>query len=141
MKNDQLIESLVTDLKPVQVLPSYFRRAIFWSCFCNIFVVAVTLATGPLRDNFFNQLLSSPQFLLEFVIGISINPIACISLFYMVIPSERSFNLKQLAAALAPFILLLLLALISTLHPALPPSMEGKRIYCSEQTLLFNCSP
>ena len=117
------------------------QRAIFWSISCNIFVVLLTILTGPLRGNFLNQLLTSPQFLLEFFVGVAINPAACISLFYLIVPSENSLSFKRMSLAILPFLLLILLAFISTLYPALPPSMEGKRIYCTEQTLVFGIIP
>ena len=141
MKSEQLIDKLASDLKPVRVLPSYMQRAIFWSILCNMVVIILTLATGPLRANFIDQLIGHPQFLFEFLVGMTINPIACISLFYLIIPSENSFNIKRIAIALLPFIILIILSLLSTLYPALPPSMEGKREFCTEQTLLFGIIP
>ncbi|MFK7824691.1 MAG: NrsF family protein [Oligoflexales bacterium] len=141
MKNEQLIDKLVTDLQPVKVLPSYVQRAIFWSCISNLLVALFTMLSGPFRANFVDQLLSHPQFLAEFLVGILVNPLACFSLFYLVIPSEHSTNFKRIVIGVLPFIMLLTLALISTIYPALPPSMEGKRDYCSEQTLLFGIIP
>lgn len=141
MKNEHLIDQLSAELRPVKVLPSYMGRALAWSLFCNFFVVLMTALTGPFRENFFDQLTTSPQFLTQFLIGILVNPIACVSLFYLIIPGKNSFDTKRFAISILPFVLLLLLALLSTLHPALPPAMIGKREFCTEQTILFGLIP
>lgn len=141
MKTDNLIDALAGKLEPVKPLKPHWQRALFWALMSHIFVIVLAIVVAPFRVNFLQQLLSSPQFLLEFIIGVSVGPIACLSAFYLAVPSEGALKKTRILVALAPLCLQLAFMAFSFLKPALIPSELGHRHFCYLESGMYGIVP
>ncbi|OUR71277.1 hypothetical protein A9Q78_10105 [Methylophaga sp. 41_12_T18] len=130
------IDNLTTELTPVNAVNTRVS-AMYW--FASAFALAIIIfsLTGPFRSGAVDSLLSSPQFFIETVIGL----IAVITLIYtafeMAIPAPRS-KIRILAWPVLILVGWISLYLFGLSHPALEPSMLGKREFCYVETFLYS---
>ena len=141
MNPDDLIDALAKQLEPVKPLRPHWQRALLWSLLSHIFVIVLALAVAPFRNGFVTQLLTQPQFLIEFLIGISVGPAATLTAFYLAVPSEGGLKRSRIIIALTPILLQVLFMLISFYQPALRPSDEGHRHYCYLESGAYGIVP
>jgi hypothetical protein len=138
-RQQELIAKLTAELKPVKTAPPPLRVAGLWWLGSWVFVIAVTLLTGPLRPGAFVDLATSAQFAAESVLGFLAAALIAAWAFEDSIPGTRSRGLLYLGLVAAA--LWLIAYVVGLQYPALEPSMAGKRPGCALQTLLFATPP
>lgn len=137
---DKLIASLTDDLQPVSTpLPAWIAT-VGWLALAWTWVVGVTIALGPMREGWLSQLLSTPQFALEFALGASAIVAASYAALQLSTPSQRTVR-RSLAPAFALLTAWVALLVYGLFDPALAPSMAGKRPHCFVETLAFSVVP
>ncbi len=136
MARDPLIDRLADDLEPVS--PPAPTAAVFagWLALAWTGVVALTLATGPLRPGAFGQLAASPRFLAECGLGLLAGTLALAAALRLAVPGVTSPR-RAAPLALGAFAAWLALHLYGLAEPALAPSMAGKREHCFLESLLY----
>ncbi|MFK7822519.1 MAG: NrsF family protein [Oligoflexales bacterium] len=141
MDSESLIDSLAKKLEPVKPLQPHWQRALAWSLLSHFFVIILAILIAPFRNGFVSQLVSEPQFMIEFLIGMSIGPAASLTAFYLAIPSEGGLKRSRIIVALMPILLQVLFMIISFFQPALTPSEEGHRPFCYLETGAYGIVP
>jgi hypothetical protein len=111
-----------------------------WLATSWLVVAAITLLTGEMRPGAGEQLLRSPRFLLECVLGLAAGGIGMYSALALAIPGRARWR------RLVPFSLALVAVWVGAYvyglyDPALEPSMLGKREHCHYETLVFSSVP
>lgn len=136
---DALLERLAGELRPTPHWLRPTRLAAAWFALSWAWVAGVGLAGGPLRPGWSQQLLGSPQFAAESLVGFALGAIAIAGVFRLAVPAPGPAR-RWLPAALllAAWVGALLYGLAS---PALEPSMVGKREGCWLQALLYGAAP
>jgi hypothetical protein len=138
-RQEQLIARLTADLTPVRVASPPLRVAGLWWLGSWLFVIIVTLLTGPLRPGAFGQLATHAQFAAESLVGLLAAALIAAWAFEDSIPGTRRRSLLRIGlAAAAAWVIAYVVGLQ---YPALEPSMAGKRAGCVLQTLLFAGPP
>lgn len=134
-----LIDSLVTDLPAVKPVRRIHARACAWLVLTLLVVAVGGLASGPLRPGLGAQLLGSPQFLIESLLGIAGAVMAGIAAFRAAVPGalDRRFATATLLVVGGWAVCFA----IGLVHPALEPSMLGKRALCVWETPLLALLP
>jgi len=132
----ELIRELSDELGPAPRLRGPLRLALLWWIGAWILVVAATLAVQPLRPGFADQLLTSPRFAAEILLGISAGALAIGTAFALGIPGWGSSR-RRIALALGLLALWAGSHFYDLLEPALEPSMLGKRAACFAEVLLY----
>jgi len=137
---DGLIDRLSnTPLTRAPLMPAQ-RRGSLWLALSLTFVVIACGLLAPYRNGFFGQLLESPRYFTETLLGI----IAVLSTgffaFQSMIPggARSKLNLTIGLAAAAGFVLLLVYGLFD---PAITPSMDGKRATCVYEAFFYGLLP
>jgi hypothetical protein len=138
-KRKDVIDSLIQDLLPVSAAPPIQSTVFWWFALSALYLVLVTTLTGSLRSNALDQLASEPRFLFESILGLMAIIATSAVVFYSAVPGALQRKYVWLAAGL-------LLAwwanyVVGLVHPALEPSMLGKRDHCFSETLLFAIPP
>ena len=131
----ELIGELSRDLDPAPRLRRPFQLALAWWVGAWIFVVVATLVVQPMRPGFAAQLLASPRFAGETLLGIAAGAFAIAAAFALGIPGWRTPG-RWIAPALALLALWAGSYLYGLVDPALEPSMLGKRALCFVEVLL-----
>ncbi|MEL7538248.1 MAG: NrsF family protein [Pseudomonadota bacterium] len=136
MKTNERISSLVDELEPVRPVNTARTAALSW-----IFALGATavcmLLVAPFRTGFVEQLLSTPRFALETVVGLVVGILFVRAAFELAVPDRRSQRLYvTLAAVLGAFWLALFA--FAFIEPALPPSMAGKRHECYYEAMAIS---
>lgn len=141
MKNRQqeVIARLAADLTPVSTAWPPLRVAGLWWLGSWLFVISVTLLTGPLRPGAFLQAVANARFALESLVGFLAAAFIAAWAFHDSVPGTRRSGL--LSAGLVAAALWIIAYVAGLEFPALEPSMAGKRIDCFLQTLLFAAPP
>lgn len=141
MANDRgkLIESLVHDMTPVTTRGALLWPAATWWGLSWLWVVAATLTFGPLRPGAMAELVAVPQFALESLIGFLAGAFITWIAFAESVPGMNRRSLTMLALGAAG--LWVLSYVIGFVHPALEPSMFGKRAHCVVETLVYSVPP
>ena len=139
-QRENLIKDLSQELAPVVKPGRILGRTAAWLLLSIGFVVAAMSLFDPFRSGWFEQLLTSPLFMLESLTGL----FAIIGLggviFQLGIPGyprvalHTGLALLGLSAWIGFF-------LFGLQHPALEPSMAGKREECYYQVLLYSIPP
>lgn len=138
-KQQEFIQSLSADLKPVKPAMSADLMAIIWLGLTALYIIAASHYFGPIRPGALGQLQTVPRFLLENLAGLGGFGCVIVAGFRSAIPGLRSQRLLWFGAVL---IGLWLTEIIAGLwRPALPPSMMGKREGCWIQTMVFSVPP
>lgn len=138
-KHEELIQSLSADLKPVKPVMSADIMAITWLLIAAAYIVAASSFLAPIRPEAMEQLYSVPRFLLENLAGFGGLLFVAIAAFRSAIPGMKSQRLMWFGLGLLALWLVQILAGLQ--HPALPPSMSGKREACWIQTIAFAIPP
>lgn len=131
-----LIDTLSEDLTPVKPL-NLRAVTIAWYFGAFAFAIAIMLVIAPFRENIFEQLASSKQFLFESVFGL----ITIGFLIYRAIELSRPSGNTSSKALVLPISMLtiwLSMYVYGYVEPALEPSMHGKRPHCSLEVMLIS---
>jgi hypothetical protein len=132
----ELIQELSQELAPAARLRGPYQLALLWLIGAWILVVAATLAVQPMRSGFADQLLDSPRFAGETLLGIVAGVLAIGVAFRVGIPGLGSSR-RQIALALISLALWSSTYLYGLADPTLEPSMLGKRALCHAEVLLY----
>ena len=140
MAASTLVETLKGDFSPVRRPLPVGRAAVLWLLGSWAFVAAIMVVTGPFRPGFSEQLLSSPRFLLECLLGMAVSVAATWAALALSVPGFSSFG-RLLVAAATPLVAWFGTYFYGLLDPALAPSMVGKRAHCLLETLFLGLPP
>ena len=130
------IDTLVADLQPVTKPGRISGPCMLWLLGAIIVSAALMRWYGPFRPHAATQLLNSPQFMIETLVGLLAILSTALAAFRAAIPSPST-------PILVPVLPLILCALwlgfyLYGLHsPALPISMAGKREHCIFEVLVY----
>jgi hypothetical protein len=140
MERRELIDDLVSDLAPVRRVPLPAQGSGLWLLGAWAIVTAMTLATGSMRPGVVGQLIASPHFLLESLLGLSVGAAASYGALRLATPGP-----EPTAARVGPGLVLagLWFAVLAygLVDPALEPSMVGKRPHCFVETFVYSIPP
>jgi hypothetical protein len=109
---------------------------LLWWIGAWIFVVLATLAVQPMRPGFTDQLLSSPRFAGETLLGVAAGAIAIGAAFAVGIPGWGSPR-RRIALALGLLAVWASTYFYGLVDPALDPTMLGKRPLCFAEVLIY----
>jgi hypothetical protein len=127
------ISSLVESLEPVRRRGHTGALSARWLLAGWLAATAAVVALGPLRPGLLGQIASSPQFLLENLLGLACGAVLTIVGFQLCIPGpSRMIRVRWAFTLLGLWVGASAIALWS---PALPPSMLGKRPGCALEIL------
>jgi hypothetical protein len=132
----ELIQEISQELAPDTRLRGPIQLALLWWIGAWILVVAVTLAVQPMRPGFAGQLLASPRFAIETLLGFAAGWMAIQTAFALGIPGWGSPR-RRVALALALLAFWASAYLYGLVSPALEPSMLGKRPHCFVEVLIY----
>jgi hypothetical protein len=138
-RQEELIAKLTAELTPVRVASPPLRVAGLWWLGSWLFVILVTLLTGPVRPGSFAQLATHAQFAAESLVGLLAAALIAAWAFEDSIPGTRRHGLLHVGLAAAA--VWVIAYVVGLQYPALEPSMAGKRAGCMLQTLLFAGPP
>ena len=134
-----LIKDLSSNAPSVHTRTGLFLPGLLWF-FCSwVYVVALSLYLGPLRDGALKALISSPQFAFESSVGLVAGALFCAVAFQESIPGLRHKWLVYLSYFSA--ILWIACYVTGLTFPALEPSMLGKRAHCVLEAYLYSIPP
>ena len=137
-ETDELLDSLVGDLKPV-ASPRLLLSGGLWFLLSLVYVMAIAGLLGPLRSGAFEQIASHPRFLGEMLLGLvgagCFVALACQS----AVPGRPERRLGWVAS-MAGF-LWVGNFVVGLVAPALEPSMLGKRPHCYAETVIYALPP
>ena len=132
------VSRLVEDLAPVTVRSRTYGLTIGWLLGGWGVIASSVLTLGPLRPGAIDQLGSSPQFLMENLLGLLSGTLLAAVGFRLCIPGSGG-------PLRSPWILVVPLAwlgacLFAWVSPALPSTMLGKRPGCELQVLALGAT-
>ena len=136
---DELIRELLAAPAPA-AYRSPAALAALWLAGAWIFVVAATRLAAPLRPGWAEQLAGSPHFAAESLLGLAAGLVSIGCGMLLGFPKRRAAWKRALPA-------LVLLAvwgaayLLALWHPAIAPSMLGKRPFCVFEVMLYGIPP
>lgn len=131
-----LIAELTADLKPVAAGGRTAGFAMVWLIAAGSFSYVALLLTGSMRAGSLAQLLETPQFLAESLIGAAAIVALVIAGLRLSVPSMRPLW-SRVAFALSVLAVWVGCYLYGLLEPALEPAMAGKRGGCWYETTLI----
>ena len=134
-----LIQSLTADLKPMRPRTAIWTPALIWLIFSWLYVIAITLHIGPLREGALQALTHSPHFALETFAGLIAGGLFAVLAFAESIPGAQKKWLFWLALSAA--VLWVGSYVIGLVAPALEPSRIGKRPHCVLEAYLYSGPP
>ncbi|MBW2494065.1 MAG: DUF1109 family protein [Deltaproteobacteria bacterium] len=132
----ELIRKIARDPAPDARWRGPLQLALLWWFGAWIFVVAVTLAVQPMRPGFGAQLLASPRFAFETLLGVAAGGMAIGTAFALGIPGWGSTR-RRIAAAMALLAFWIGMYCYGLANPALEASMLGKRPHCFVEVLIY----
>jgi hypothetical protein len=132
---EALIRHLVHDLKPVTPPPPPVLVATAWWLSAWVFVIGVALWLAPARPGFEAQLLSTPRFLAESLLGLGASWLVARAALRSGLPGAGRGRVPMGALLLTA--LWMLAYVVGLESPALEPSMAGKRPECFLEALLY----
>lgn len=135
-KTDNTIRTLIDDLAPTGQPSNAGRSALAWWLPAMIVTSAVMALIQPFRPGFVEQLVSSPRFAFESILGFVVCAGIARVAFALGIPDVRS----PWRRARGPLILLTIwlgLFGFALIAPVFAPSMAGKRPLCNFEVLLY----
>ncbi|NOR80283.1 MAG: DUF1109 family protein, partial [Methyloprofundus sp.] len=134
-----LIKDLSTNVPPVCPRNGISLPIILWFFISWVYVIALSLYLGPLRDGALESLITSPQFAFELSVGFISGVLFCVIAFQESIPGLRHKWLIYLSYFSA--ILWVSCYVVGLSFPALEPSMLGKRAHCVLEAYLYSIPP
>ncbi len=141
MSLDELKDELVTELNAGKPSLNPTRLILLWALLSYALVIALILISGPLRPGWFAQLVASPRFLAEFVLGLSISPVAIYFAVVLNRPEERHWQDRRLFVPFALIGATILLVVLSIGFPLFEISDVGYRPHCLSETVEFTVPP
>jgi hypothetical protein len=140
MDRPALIEQLAENLPPVKPPRALAESAGLWLLASWAIVLALTLATGPLRPGAFGQLLEHPRYALEAALGFALAGAAIWGALALGIPGAGASR-RQIGPALGLAVLWVGAFAYGIFDPAVDPSMLGKRAHCTVETFAYAVAP
>ena len=135
-----MIAELVGELEPLKHPGRFGHWVILWLGLSWVYTLSIVSATGPWRPDAFLQLTQSPQFFTETLLGLSAGIVLVYAAFSSAIPNPEN----PLRRALLPICVAVIWATsygVGIWHPAIDPSMLGKREVCWWSTLMYSVPP
>lgn len=142
MARPDFIDDLVSDLAPVRPAAPWLQTTLTWFLVSWVLVGSAILASGPLREGILTELMRSPRFALELMLGFAAGLAAIWAGLEFGVPG--AYAARRLWT---PPLLLFgawVLAVGSELidpRTLMPMPMHGKRAHCFLQTLLISLPP
>ncbi len=136
---EQLITQLSHNLKAKPPGMSNNKRAILWWAVSWIYVAFITLQIEPLRPGVWLQLLESPQFLIESLLGFVASLMMALTAWRTAVPG--ALTRRWLHWTLGITIVWVLFYVVGIAYPALEPSRLGERAHCYLETFLYTVPP
>jgi len=132
----QLIDALVGDLRPVKRPGRIGGQATFWLLAATVYSIAILLGTGPLRPGAISDLITHPQFLGEAVL-------AAVAIVTLAVAALRSAIPGELRASrwlpwLLPLTAWVAVYVVELRYPPDYVSNLGGRYECAWQVALFS---
>lgn len=137
MRREQLIEDLAADLKPVRSPGKTGVSSFVWLIVATLYSSIIIVATGPIREGSFGNVIDYPLFGLETLVAAAAIVALTVATLRTAIPSPRH-PLLRIAPALALGVLWAAFYVVGLWEPAHPVSMLGKREHCVLQGLFFS---
>lgn len=139
MKHDELIQSLKADLTEVTAPLPLGRVAVLWLVLSSVYVLTLGAAIAPFRPGYDSQLLDSPRFMLEMLMGLGAAACFLYTALAASVPGVdtrwyRRVGWLLLGGWLSQFAL-------GFEFPTFEPSMLGKRDYCVWEAYLYSVPP
>lgn len=140
MSESDLVDALVEDLEPVRPAASWLKAMLSWCLVSWAIVGGAILASGPLRDEILADLMGSPRFALEIVLGFSAGLAAIWAGLELGVPGAPPAK-RLWTPPILLFGAWVLAIAYGLIHPSGPATMDGKRVHCFMQTLLVSLPP
>lgn len=137
MRRTQLIEDLAADLTPVSSPGRTGLSTAVWLVLATLYSSIIIIATGPIREASFDNIIDYPLFGLETLVAAAAIVALAIVTLRSAIPSERH-PLIRIMPALALSVLWAAFYVVGLWEPIHPVSMLGKRDHCVLQGLFFS---
>jgi hypothetical protein len=137
---EELIDTLSSDLTPTRRFRPPQAIALAWLAGSWLFVVSATLLVAPMRPGAFGQLLDSPHFAVETLIGLWSGVAAISAGVFLAFPSRTPWW-RWVAWGAGAVALWFTAHVFALWVPALEPSMLGKRPFCEFETLAYGTAP
>ena len=139
MKDHELIAELKADLTPVRVPARPLLAGSIWLTLSMVYVALLSLALGPYRSGFIEQLFDAPRFSAEMLMGTAALICFASAAVTESIPGNDARWLRRAGWVLG-------LGWLSQFFigyglPALEPSMLGKREHCAFEAYLYSVPP
>ena len=138
-RHDDLINQLSANLEPVRPRVNVNLLALGWFVLSAAYVVAMIHLFGPIRPNAYSQLASVPRFAMENALGLSAILLVGLAAFRGAVPGVLSRRFALTGAVV--MLLWIINYLVGLYHPALEPSMMGKREHCFSETFIYAIPP
>lgn len=135
-KLDDTIHDLVDGLTPTGRPSNPGRGALAWWLVATLATAGVMTLVQPFRPGFVGQLLATPRFALESILGLVVCASIARAAFALGIPDLRS-PWRRARVPLTLLAIWLGLFGFALLAPVLPPSMAGKRPFCHLEVLVY----
>jgi hypothetical protein len=135
----ELIRQLAGELRPAPALRTPRHLALVWGAAAWLFVLGATIAVQPLRPGVLDQLVASPRFAGETLLGLLAGGIAIGVAFAVGVPGRSAR--RSIVLALGGLAVWAGVYVYGLLSPALEPSMLGKRQLCFLEVLLWGLPP
>jgi hypothetical protein len=132
----ELIQEISRELAPDTRLRGPIQLALLWWIGAWILVISATLAVQPMRPGFTGQLLASPRFAIETLLGFVAAGLAIRAAFALGIPGWGSPR-RRITLPLALLAFWASAYFYGLVNPALEPSMLGKRPHCFVEMLIY----
>ncbi|WP_448549672.1 NrsF family protein [Thalassotalea fusca] len=138
-KREHLITQLTEELTSVKQIPNVNLLAIAWFSLSIVYVILLVNLLGPIRPGALDQLMSSPRFLLEMLLGITAIGWLSLQAFRDSVPGMLSR--RFMVGSIILMILWQMQYVIGFVSPALEPSTLGKRNLCLYETIFYSLPP
>lgn len=133
---ESTIRTLVDDLTPIGRPPDFSRYAATWWIPAMIVTGGVMALFAPFRPGVVDQLIASPRFAFESILGLFVCAGITRAAFGLGIPDVRN-QWRRARVALVLLAIWLGLFAVATIAPVFEPSMAGKRPFCNLEVLLY----
>lgn len=135
-----LIDWLESDLAPARRLAAADLVSTLWLAATWLFVVEATLWVAPLRPGAASQLVASPRFAFECLVGLGAGVSAICAALRLGLPRPTAWS-SATVAALVLTALWVAAYVYGLRDPSLEPSMLGKRPGCALEVLAYGTPP
>jgi len=137
---EELIEMLSSDLEPTRRFRPPHVIALGWLAGSWLFVVSATLLVAPMRPGAFSQLLGSPHFAAETLIGLCSGVATISAAVFLAFPSRTPWW-RWVAWGGGVATLWFAAHVFALWFPALEPSILGERPYCVFEVFAYATPP